>query len=421
MIDPISREKELEGARNRLKSLFVGLDSVIDSLIDKLKIWWCYPDYLTRPTVISMYGTTGTGKTELILELIKALKLENVSGVYEFGCDNTYVMSNIMYTLTQSNIHQMTQGVLLVDEIQKMGNQYAQERGRSTTDLWRLLSSGRLVTLSENLNDLVTFIDDIQTKIRKANNENMTSEEMMRSRIVGYHANRLARFFSEKDAPFIWSLKYLYEFPNYTKDYQFVSKYKDSPLYMRMLFSTLSNQTILEMLTIKYNDYMVNRSKMKDDDFVYKKLLIIIAGNLDNLFIPKEKNEWEYTCDELIAYNNTITNNKIKQELLSIFRPEQVSRFGNNYIKFPSLSEQDYLKVVQKSFDTLREKILKTGVDISQYITVSEIFEEIKERGFYPSQGVRPVLTEFDCIMSEILPKIMIQQAQHTGVNHHQY
>ncbi len=46
-------------------------------------------------------------------------------------------------------------------------------------------------------------------------------------------------------------------------------------------------------------------------------------------------------------------------------------------------------------------------IDILQYITVDDVFDKIKERGFFPSQGVRPIVSAVGGVMGELIPTIL--------------
>jgi hypothetical protein len=67
------RNKKLEQARDELKEKFVGIDAVIDELIDAIRIWFLMPEVLSRPVIINLWGMTGVGKTDLVRRLVRAI------------------------------------------------------------------------------------------------------------------------------------------------------------------------------------------------------------------------------------------------------------------------------------------------------------------------------------------------------------
>ena len=62
----LKKEKLLNYAKEKLKQEFVGIDKVIDEVIDSISSWFLFPHIQERPVVVSLWGLTGTGKTELV-------------------------------------------------------------------------------------------------------------------------------------------------------------------------------------------------------------------------------------------------------------------------------------------------------------------------------------------------------------------
>ncbi len=65
------REQELAKARADLQEAFVGIDDVIDELIDGIRVWYLMPEVLSRPVILNLWGMTGVGKTDLVRKLVK--------------------------------------------------------------------------------------------------------------------------------------------------------------------------------------------------------------------------------------------------------------------------------------------------------------------------------------------------------------
>jgi cell division protease FtsH len=96
----------------------------------------------------------------------------------------------------------------------------------------------------------------------------------------------------------------------------------------------------------------------------------------------------------------------IKEALKDRFRPEQIARFGNNIIKYPSLSKENFKEIIEKEVIRICEKFKKEfGISVN-------VEEDMKEllyaEGVYPVQGVRPVFTTIGTILTPILSKILI-------------
>ncbi|MCJ7446528.1 MAG: hypothetical protein MUO72_02430 [Bacteroidales bacterium] len=67
------KKKCLENVRIQLKKEFVGIDKVIDDLIDSFSYWYYFPELQKKPVIINLWGLTGVGKTSLIHRLVDLL------------------------------------------------------------------------------------------------------------------------------------------------------------------------------------------------------------------------------------------------------------------------------------------------------------------------------------------------------------
>jgi cell division protease FtsH len=56
------KKRRLEVIKQELKSEFIGIDYIIDELINYIQIWYLMPDVLVRPIVVNLWGMTGVGK-----------------------------------------------------------------------------------------------------------------------------------------------------------------------------------------------------------------------------------------------------------------------------------------------------------------------------------------------------------------------
>lgn len=68
-----------------LKQEFIGIDKVIDEVCRLILPWYLFPDAQLRPTVINLWGLTGSGKTALIHRLVDLLdhKSYTFSSIWE--------------------------------------------------------------------------------------------------------------------------------------------------------------------------------------------------------------------------------------------------------------------------------------------------------------------------------------------------
>ena len=67
------RQRQLAAAAAQLKSELIGIDEVIDRVIDAIRAWYVLPQLIQRPVIVCLWGLTGTGKTQLTRRLAQLL------------------------------------------------------------------------------------------------------------------------------------------------------------------------------------------------------------------------------------------------------------------------------------------------------------------------------------------------------------
>ena len=60
------KTKFLKEISKTLKNEFVGLDGIVDQIIQSVTPWYVTPEIITRPVIVSLWGMTGTGKTSIV-------------------------------------------------------------------------------------------------------------------------------------------------------------------------------------------------------------------------------------------------------------------------------------------------------------------------------------------------------------------
>ena len=142
------RREHLENVRAKLKHDFVGIDEIIDNLLDYIQIWYLMPEILTRPIIVCLWGMTGVGKTDLVRKLVSYLEFQERFAEVELGNADSTTYYNSVNGIFKA--HFLTDGrpaIVLFDEIQRF---YTVEPDGSPVphtkfaDFWELLSDGRL-------------------------------------------------------------------------------------------------------------------------------------------------------------------------------------------------------------------------------------------------------------------------------------
>lgn len=142
------KNNQLEAAGATLKQKFIGIDEVIDELIDAMRVWWLMPQVLTRPVIINLWGMTGVGKTDLVRRLVRELDFQERFVECELSnVDTTSYRSSVSQVLASNHITDGEPAIVLFDEIQRFNTLETDGKPLQTTkftDFWELLSDGRL-------------------------------------------------------------------------------------------------------------------------------------------------------------------------------------------------------------------------------------------------------------------------------------
>jgi hypothetical protein len=150
----IRRKEVLENAKVELKKEFVGLNDIVDEVVDLMRPWYLFPNGQIRPTIINLWGMTGVGKTKLVKRLFFHIGLEDSLYKFDVGDyasqDNTKLAHSFSEELKNREGHQI--GVVF-DEFQlgRTINENGEELDKSgLRAMWDLLDSGKISILQNS-------------------------------------------------------------------------------------------------------------------------------------------------------------------------------------------------------------------------------------------------------------------------------
>jgi len=374
-----TKKIKLSQISQNLKAKFIGIDDVIDKVIKYIEVWYIFPEVLTRPLIINLFGMTGVGKTDLVRSLVKELGITNKFCEIQLSkngydsnfndCDSFNAYDNnttIKQCLTSSTIYSGDSGVLLLDEIQKyrtVSEDGSYDAPSSYKDLWTLLSDGKYPSMAGKYYD---FLNDYWSVINRKKKKRVTDNDL----ISFYEATKFLKMFGSK-----FSLD-------------------------ELLSSTRTefyNKIIKEVKNNKNNIH-------KDDD--YSKLLIFISGNIDEAYqMAFDVADTDHDPDIIHDLTKKISIIDIKEALLKRFKPEEISRFGNIHIIYPSFNKQSFI-------DLINLKLKNITIDIKSKYNIDIIFDQsvnsvIYNNGVYPTQGTRPLFSTISMIVESNIPNII--------------
>lgn len=405
--DIIFKNDKLNLVKDILKKEFVGLDEIIDEICNLIEPWYLFPNAQIRPTIINLWGLTSTGKTSLIIRLFELLDINTLLR-FDTGewLDKTdfelkYKISSQLKKISKDNMIP----IFVFDEFQlgRTLDDMGEEIDRTTLRVvWDLLDSGKfqifedrweisnLIKILIKLNYLyhkenVEVVKGIIIKNNKAwdlmfaedKNENDESIETM----IKYPKNAFM------PASSIWNIKALRE--------DFLS---DNQLIEYLL-------TLNGLETIKFIEETIEIGS-KPSEYDFSNSLIFVIGNLDDAYFDSNQISADYDADALYEITKEIKITDIKQALISLYRPEQISRLGNNHVIYRSFNKATYKELIILELNKVVKKI-KEKFDINIHFDMS-INDIIYNEGVCPTQGVRPIFSTIISLIESFISKIIV-------------
>jgi len=389
--------EKLEELKVFLKHEFVGLDNIIDEIVNNIQIWYVMPELQSRPMIISLWGTTGVGKTDLVRKLVKFLEFNDKFIEIQLDMKEEHV-KKIQDVIENTNVDSKEPCILLLDEMQRFRT--IDEEGNMIrdneyfNDIWMLLSDGKFQSNSSNRREIFSLIMeelyDKEYTLWHKNNDPIPKKRKRKSKAL--NSNDIEKI---EDS----------EVPKEKPQFKYQTYYYKAKQFKRLLKSNLTIEEIMQLSPDERLD-LLQRSFDKNETYEgdnYQKMLIFISGNLDEAFsMSGEVEDVEMDADIYHEFSKKINIVEIKKSLMKQFKPEQISRFGNTHIIYPTLSKSSYQTIIKNHCFEISKRVKEnTKIDIS---FTDAIYDLIYKNGVFPTQGVRPVLSTISQILENNLP-----------------
>ncbi|MFC0184183.1 AAA family ATPase [Pseudarcicella hirudinis] len=195
------KKQRLEEIRAELKQEFIGIDYIIEELIDYLRIWYLMPEILTRPIIINLWGMTGVGKTDLVRKLVTKLEFQDRFAEIELSNNESSWGSSVARTFESNGIATDEPSIVLFDEIQRFYTIDIEGKpvpGTRYQDFWELLSDGKLAKrdVKEEIDNYLQNFLYSSIQKRKRQEKNTEEEEQEEEFGVGiWQARNLKKIF----------------------------------------------------------------------------------------------------------------------------------------------------------------------------------------------------------------------------------
>jgi len=404
--DISTKQTELAKLKIHLKSKFFGLDQVIEDVVNGMASWYIFPDNQKRPLVINLWGMTGVGKSDLVRQLVAFLGMESRFFQFDLGELGHSPLGNPRSILSDTYpLLGLEPRIILLDEFQlgrTINHNGVELPHKELRVIWQLLDNGRI----QNLDQLVLGRRNLNSILHKF--DYWVSQGMTITK--GLVDAKFFAFFEDDESEDE-------EAADSTQEARFVFEKKRLRTLQEMNLDRFQNihelrQHIQELDTLQIRtllqDSLAKSIKPLEQDF--SKSLIFVVGNLDEAFAYSKDQSPDISPDKYYELTSKITLPEIKQALLTRFRPEQISRLGNNHVIYPSLPESAYQVIIQSELQVLKQEYQhKSGLELNFDPSVAVwIFEE----GVVPTQGVRPLKSTIKYGIEDLMPYILLEKAE---------
>lgn len=380
-MNPAQMEKMriLREASAAIKTRFTSLDKQIDTFANMISPWFVSPEVLTRPIVINIWGMTGVGKTQMVRDFLKELRIASISATVTCGADGVSGLNGAFSEImVNSDKYDTIHGVVFLDEFQNVRSKglLGERKPNSSANgtLWEILSTGVIretVSKADMLNDYACY----NSRLKRD-----SSPRSMHSKVIDSDASGSMSFWTARALKRRYNIK-------------------------ATLFEIIQMKTedILKIVTNAINNF--SEVVVQTD---YRKCLFIVCGNLDSAF-SQSTNVSRVDVDPDIVHEacKDVSIFDVKRALSDFLFPEEIARLGNNHIIFYSINRQGYSEIIQKEFARIKEYVLqisKKNIEFDQ-----TLFDAIYKNGVFPMQGARSVFSTITGMVESLIPTILFE------------
>lgn len=428
------RKECLVNAEKELKKRFVGLDKVIDDVLNNIRTWYLFPELQDRPVIVNLIGMTGTGKTSLINELIKLLNMESKATYYNFGeiADmHTWDVENIV---TRSGTSEPDRNSIFVyDEFQYAAtlskNGEEKDNRAALKVFWDLMDTGKMHK-SGSWNTIYKMkrtgemLMDLCTKYNiEVENLKWKEDYNFKARLTEPDYHRLCNtqfirwdYNKEKSCHEVDSHDlYVEDDVDRCEDacdslispYEILNLHGYAKLYLS--YEGTSNDFAEYLKGMNLYQLSCLYTKIYEQgqcgyDMDYSGSVIFILANVDEAYQMSYNMDPDMSPDQFHKITSKLTSMDIKNALESRFRNEQIARMGNIFIIYPAFSSDTFREIIHRNISEYVEQVREMyGVNLEMDDSVEDI---IYKDSVFPTQGCRPLFSSIHEIVKSKLPEV---------------
>jgi len=425
--------KAVEDAKLQLKKEFVGIDGVIDTIIDNVRGWYVFPDLQTKPITICLWGLTGCGKTSLVNRLCELLDIKEDMCVYNLAKIGEEDSEDIEDKILENMGNTKSNRVFVFDEFQFAAtiDSEGKEKDNKTSlkTIWEVIDTGKFHrTFSNYFKNKMTNAASILKMVCELGG--VVEKGVLKN---GEHIFNILPIDKKGDFAANFNVSgNLGEFEDYkcgnrkywcdhfdcacNNDITFwVSSDLLGPIYEVTCISGEHDMT--------YEEYMDSMRDMNADDLYkyvqriqksmrggydvnFSKSLVFVMGNIDEAYEMAYNVDPDMEPDQFRIKTERMTLVDIKEALGVRFRNEQIARLGNIMVLYPSFSKKNFEDIIKLYLGNYAQTVKeKYGIEIKYD---DSIYDIIYRDGVFPTHGTRPVFSSAYEIIQTKLPSIIM-------------
>jgi hypothetical protein len=402
----IRKKKLLEEISAELRKQFIGLDTIIDEVMALIMPWYLFPAAQSRPTVINLWGLTGSGKTTLVRSIVEQLDYKRMYthlDMGEFESDSAEWIKN-MLTDDLEFLHGKP-ALICLDEFQFArtidGNN--QELGKDKLRvIWELIDSGRLEYVPGRGTYYLLRADNCLKRIDRLikagvslhNGEVICDTGAFLNIFEGFYFDDVHRYGKAIDKGYFLSRDFAEGLFNLF----------DNDVYSTEAILKQISDCDLQGLRMFLIEGMATRPATRTLDL--SQSLIFVLGNLDEAYHMSGDLNPDISADDFHERTSRITIADIKRALRRRFRAEQIARLGNNHILYRSFTTAQFRLLI-------RQELAKIAAFVWSQVGWKVTFDEavtdlVYAEGVFPAQGTRPVFTTIKNLVESRVSKLMV-------------
>ncbi len=398
------KTEKLNEVTKVLKSEFVGIDNIIDELINSVSSWYLFPHIHEKPVVVNLWGLTGVGKTALIKRMVELLDFQDT--FYHFDLkgksgNGRRIESQLEFLGEASFSYPV---VIALDEFQHArtideGGIEIQTDFETANPIWELLDSGK-VPLNrhqfrrEHFAHICADLKYLISNGVKVENGVVVEGATLFKRVMTSGDGDTSKKKKKKPG-------YQYFIP---EEMEYLLQKAASDLFAHRIELRKYLNTLNEVETL---DFVMQMEKKSNSSFIMdcSNALIFVLGNLDEAYKMSKDFNPDIDADTFHRRSLKITLPDIKEALKKRFRSEQIARLGNNHIIYPAFSKKSFNRIIDLELNKTGEKIYeKEGI---KFVFDQSLKDLIYREGVYPTQGTRPIFTTIHKLVHSALGRVL--------------